>query len=125
ARPAVRDRIKAITAPRQRLPAPVQTIVAELNRAVRGWGAYFRVGNPSRHFTLSGLMRAGWKRGQVSGGSACKYCVDSAGPKSHRASLLLYPFRRTHSGRLTSSAPRTGRRPCTCRRARPGSKGSQ
>ncbi len=42
---------------------------------------------------MSGLMRGGWKRGQVSGDSACKYCVDSAGPKSYRASLLLYPGR--------------------------------
>jgi RNA-directed DNA polymerase len=47
---AIRDRVKAITAPRQRLPEPVQTIVAELNRVVRGWGAYFRVGNASRQF---------------------------------------------------------------------------
>lgn len=47
---AIRDRVKAITAPRHRLPEPVQTIVTELNRTVRGWGAYFRVGNSSRHF---------------------------------------------------------------------------
>jgi RNA-directed DNA polymerase len=46
----VRDRIKAITAPRSRLKEPVQTLVAELNRLLRGWGAYFRVGNASRHF---------------------------------------------------------------------------
>jgi RNA-directed DNA polymerase len=46
----VRDRIKAITAPRSRLREPVQTLVAELNRLLRGWGAYFRVGNASRHF---------------------------------------------------------------------------
>jgi group II intron reverse transcriptase/maturase len=47
---AIRDRVKAITAPRHRLPEPVQTIVAEVNRVVRGWGAYFRVGNASRQF---------------------------------------------------------------------------
>jgi group II intron reverse transcriptase/maturase len=46
----VRERIKAITAPRRRLKEPVQTLVAELNRLLRGWGAYFRVGNPSRQF---------------------------------------------------------------------------
>jgi group II intron reverse transcriptase/maturase len=46
----VRDRIKAITAPRHRLPEPVEPIVTELNAVLRGWGAYFRVGNTSRQF---------------------------------------------------------------------------
>ena len=46
----VRDRIKAITAPRHRLPEPVQPILTELNRLLRGWGAYFRVGNAARQF---------------------------------------------------------------------------
>jgi group II intron reverse transcriptase/maturase len=47
----VRDRVKAITAPRYRLKEPVELLVAELNRVLRGWGAYFRVGNASRQFT--------------------------------------------------------------------------
>jgi len=46
----IRDRIKAITAPRHRLPEPVGPIVKELNQVVRGWGAYFRVGNAARKF---------------------------------------------------------------------------
>jgi RNA-directed DNA polymerase len=46
----VRDRVKAITGPRRRLPEPVQAVVTELNAAVRGWGAYFRRGNSSRQF---------------------------------------------------------------------------
>ena len=46
----VRDRIKAITAPRHRLPEPVHPIVVELNAVLRGWSAYFRVGNASRQF---------------------------------------------------------------------------
>jgi group II intron reverse transcriptase/maturase len=46
----VRDRIKAISAPRHRLPEPIEPIVAEVNRMVRGWGAYFRVGNSTRKF---------------------------------------------------------------------------
>ncbi len=46
----VRERIKAITAPRHRLPEPIEPIVAEVNRVVRGWGAYFRVGNSTRKF---------------------------------------------------------------------------
>jgi hypothetical protein len=43
----VRDRVKAITAPRHRLPEPVGPLVDELNRLLRGWGVYFRVGNSS------------------------------------------------------------------------------
>ena len=46
----IRDKIKAITAPRHRLPEPVGPIVAEVNQALRGWGAYFRVGNSARKF---------------------------------------------------------------------------
>jgi RNA-directed DNA polymerase len=48
----VQDRIKAITAPRHRLPESVEPIVAEVNQAVRGWGAYFRVGNSTRKFQV-------------------------------------------------------------------------
>ena len=46
----IRDRIKAITAPRHRLPEPVTSIVDEVNRALRHWAAYFRVGNSTRKF---------------------------------------------------------------------------
>lgn len=46
----IRARIKAITAPRHRLPEPVGPLVTELNRLLRGWGAYFRVGHSSRKF---------------------------------------------------------------------------
>ena len=46
----VRDRIKGITAPRHRLPEAIEPIVAEVNRVVRGWGVYFRVGNSTRKF---------------------------------------------------------------------------
>jgi RNA-directed DNA polymerase len=47
---AVRERVKAITAPRHRLPEAVKPIVDEVNRVLRGWGAYFRVGNSSKKF---------------------------------------------------------------------------
>jgi RNA-directed DNA polymerase len=47
----VRERIKAITAPRPRLLEPLQRLIAEINPVLRGWGAYFRVGNSSRQFT--------------------------------------------------------------------------
>jgi group II intron reverse transcriptase/maturase len=46
----VRGRVKAITAPRRRLREPIEAIVAEVNRVVRGWGAYFRAGNSTRKF---------------------------------------------------------------------------
>jgi hypothetical protein len=44
------DRIKAISAPRHHLPEPDSRIVAIVNRVVRGWAAYFRVGNSTRQF---------------------------------------------------------------------------
>ena len=47
---AVRERVKAITAPRHRLPEAVEPIVDEVNRVLRGWGAYFRVGNSGEKF---------------------------------------------------------------------------
>jgi group II intron reverse transcriptase/maturase len=46
----LRDRVKAITALRYRLKESVEPLVAELNAVLRGWGAYFRVGNASRQF---------------------------------------------------------------------------
>jgi RNA-directed DNA polymerase len=46
----VRDQIKAIVAPRYRLVEPIELVVARVNRVLRGWGAYFRVGNSARQF---------------------------------------------------------------------------
>ncbi|MBI4491512.1 MAG: hypothetical protein HY690_01815 [Chloroflexi bacterium] len=46
----MRDRIKTITAPQHGLPEPIGPLMDELNRLLRGWGAYFRVGNATRQF---------------------------------------------------------------------------
>jgi group II intron reverse transcriptase/maturase len=46
----VREHVKALSAPRHRLPEPVSGVVHDVNRLLRGWGAYFRVGNASRQF---------------------------------------------------------------------------
>jgi RNA-directed DNA polymerase len=68
----VRERVKGLTAPRWRLAEPVQPLVTELNRLLRGWGAYFRVGNSARqfaqvdHYVRERLaIRASKKRGQT------------------------------------------------------------
>ncbi len=44
-----RDRVRYLTA-RKRLAAPVEQIVQEVNRYLRGWAGYFRYGNSAMHF---------------------------------------------------------------------------
>jgi hypothetical protein len=44
-----RDRLRELTV-RSRLLLPVEVIVAEMNRFLRGWSAYFRFGNSAEHF---------------------------------------------------------------------------
>jgi RNA-directed DNA polymerase len=46
-----RDRVREITA-RERLLLPVEDVVQNLNRYLRGWAGYFRYGNSARHFNL-------------------------------------------------------------------------
>ncbi|WP_239313320.1 MULTISPECIES: group II intron maturase-specific domain-containing protein [unclassified Frankia] len=45
----VRDRIRELTE-RRRLLLPVEVIVADVNRVLRGWAGFFRYGNSARHF---------------------------------------------------------------------------
>jgi hypothetical protein len=55
----VPDRIRQITA-RSRLRVPVENIVQDLNRFLRGWAGYFRHGDSARFFdkiTRYALMR--------------------------------------------------------------------
>ena len=44
-----RDRIRDLTH-RRRLLVPVEEIVQDVNRFLRGWAGYFRYGNSARHF---------------------------------------------------------------------------
>jgi Group II intron, maturase-specific domain len=44
-----RDRVRELTA-YERLLLPVEQVVQELNRYLRGWAGYFRYGNSARHF---------------------------------------------------------------------------
>jgi group II intron reverse transcriptase/maturase len=44
-----RDRIRELTL-RSRLRLPVEVIVQDVNRFLRGWAGYFRYGNSARHF---------------------------------------------------------------------------
>jgi RNA-directed DNA polymerase len=48
---SIRAKIKAITAPRDRLKWSTHALVQELNPVLRGWGNYFRWGNSTRQFT--------------------------------------------------------------------------
>jgi hypothetical protein len=52
-----RDRIRELS-DRSQLLLPVEVIVANVNRFVRGWAAYFRYGNSTRHFDkIQGYLR--------------------------------------------------------------------
>ena len=44
-----RDRIRELTG-RERLLVPVEEVVQDLNRFLRGWAGYFRYGNSARFF---------------------------------------------------------------------------
>jgi len=44
-----RDRVREIT-DRRRLLVPVEDVVQDVNRFLRGWSGYFRYGNSARHF---------------------------------------------------------------------------
>ncbi|WP_329082443.1 group II intron reverse transcriptase/maturase [Streptosporangium sp. NBC_01469] len=48
-----RDRVRELTL-RSRLLLPVEVIVADLNRFLSGWAAYFRFGNSARYFNEIG-----------------------------------------------------------------------
>ncbi len=47
----VRAKVKAITAPPDRLMWPMDALIRELNPVLRGWGNYFRWGHSTRKFT--------------------------------------------------------------------------
>jgi hypothetical protein len=44
-----RDRVRELT-DRRRLLVPVEEVVGSLNRFLRGWAGFFRIGNSARHF---------------------------------------------------------------------------
>ncbi len=47
---AIRQKVKAILAPRSVLPFSLADRVRRLNPVLRGWGQYFRIGNSNRQF---------------------------------------------------------------------------
>ena len=46
----IRTRVRELT-PRARCHEDLRTVIADLNRVLRGWGQYFRTGNAANHFT--------------------------------------------------------------------------
>jgi len=56
---AVREKIRQITA-RKRLSNPLEEVVKYLNRVIRGWRNYFRIGNSTKKF--QDLDRYVWER---------------------------------------------------------------
>ena len=46
-----RDRVRELT-DRRRLLVPVEEVVQDVNRFLRGWAGYFRYGNSARHLAL-------------------------------------------------------------------------
>jgi len=49
---SIRAKVRELTQPPYRRPLPLEKTVAEINRVLRGWWAYFRVGNGSRQAAL-------------------------------------------------------------------------
>ena len=48
---AIRTKIREATG-RDKMSAPIDSVVVTLNLVLRGWGAYFRNGTSSRKFTI-------------------------------------------------------------------------
>ena len=75
-----RDRIREIT-DRSRLLVPVETIVQDVNRFLRGWSGYFRYGNSARpfdkinHYAVDRLARFVAKRHKRGRGYGLKVVV--------------------------------------------------
>ncbi len=79
-----RDRVRELTA-RSRLLLPVEVIVRDVNRFLRGWSAYFRYGNSARHFDkirdhavdrLAGVLAKRHRRSRAFG----RYVIAYASP---------------------------------------------
>ena len=65
-----RDRIREIT-DRERLLLPVEEVVQDVNRFLRGWAGYFRYGNSARPSTRSTSTRStAWRCSSPSATSA-------------------------------------------------------
>jgi len=56
---AVREKIRQVTA-RKRWSNPLEEVVKYLNRVIRGWRNYFRIGNSTKKF--QSLDRPVWER---------------------------------------------------------------
>jgi len=115
-----RDRLRELT-DRSRLLLPVEMIVADVNRFLRGWTAYFRYGNSARHFgkignhaaeRLAGVIAKRHHRPKAFG----RYVFAYASP-DHLGLIALHgivraprPFRAWRATRATPNADGERRR---------------
>jgi len=109
-----RDRIRELTA-RSRLLLPVEAIVADVNRFLRGWSAYFRYGNSARHFAkirdhavfrLAGIVSKRHRRSRGFG----RFVIGFASPNHlglmdlHGIVIAPRPFRAWKPARVSPNA---------------------
>jgi hypothetical protein len=108
----IRDRIHELTDARKAGTRDVKEIIATLNPVLRGWGNYFRTGNPDRQFNaIDGYVRVRLNRWQYRRGGQRSTFRRVAWPQARYYGLGLHRLR----GTVTYPAQATPVRPSLSR----------
>jgi group II intron reverse transcriptase/maturase len=92
----IRDRIHELTDARKAGTRDVKEIIATLNPVLRGWGNYFRTGNPDRQFNaIDGYVRVRLNRWQYRRGGQRSTFRRVAWPQARYYGLGLHRLRGT------------------------------